>query len=527
LDDLMSLQDLQEAGQRMKADPAYFFRLVEDLIKVRDRRGTLSPLLANAAQRLYEAQRGRQNIVLKARQMGMTTWIAASFFLRTITTPGTMTLQVAHTRGAAESIFRMVQRMWQLLPDELREGPLKRSRANVGQMIFPALDSEFRIASACDEGVGRGLTVQNLHCSEVSRWPGNSSEILAGLRAALAPGGELVLESTPNGAYGTFYEEWCEATESYGPSAEENHQLVRHFLPWWLEPAYTGKAVDVSTLTEEEGILIERHGLNAGQIGFRRGLEHSYGELRSQEFAEDAETCFRATGMCCFDVNAIERRMLDLPTVNASRRSGALQVWLPRVSDHEYLVAVDTAGGGAEGDFAAVQVLEMATGLQCAELQQRLRPAELAHAAAELAREYNGAMIVVERNNHGAAVLAYLDTSERYDRVWGEGRETGWLTTAASKPAIIARLGSLLEQTPERFMSRRLLGECRTYVSGERGRSGAASGSHDDLVMAMAIGHAVRARVLESGGRSVDRNSVRHSAGNYDTVWPGVKHSWQ
>ena len=62
-------------------------------------------------------------------------------------------------------------------------------------MVFPELDSEFRILSAADPGAGRGLTIQNLHLSEVSRWPGNASETLAGLRAALAPNGEMVIES--------------------------------------------------------------------------------------------------------------------------------------------------------------------------------------------------------------------------------------------------------------------------------------------------------------------------------------------
>ena len=43
-----------------------------------------------------------------------------------------------------------------------------------GQMCFPELDSEFRVVSAGDENAGRGLTMQNLHCSEVSRWPGDA-----------------------------------------------------------------------------------------------------------------------------------------------------------------------------------------------------------------------------------------------------------------------------------------------------------------------------------------------------------------
>jgi hypothetical protein len=161
------------------------------------------------------------------------------------------------------------------------------------------------------------------------------------------------------------------------------------------------------------------------------------------------------------------------------------------------MVAVDTAGGGADGDFAAVQVVDVVTGMQCAELQQRLRPAELAKVVAELAREYGGATVVVERNNHGAAVLAYLEASERYTRVWHDSAgEAGWITTAASKAAMIARLGSAIVNAPLQFRSRRLLAECRTFVSGAGGKMGASGGSHDDLVMAMAMAECVRAELL-------------------------------
>jgi hypothetical protein len=205
---LNELEALLKLGDRLERDPAEVLWAAETLLKVRDRSGALRPLVANVAQRSFEARRGASNIVLKARQMGMTTWVAARFFLRTITRPGTLTLQVAQTQAAAEAIFQVVQRMWWELPEELREGPLRRSRANAWQMIFPELDSEFRVASASDASAGRGLSVQNLHCSEVSRWPGDAAETLAGLRAALAPEGELVLESTPNGSYGAFYEAW-------------------------------------------------------------------------------------------------------------------------------------------------------------------------------------------------------------------------------------------------------------------------------------------------------------------------------
>ncbi len=422
------------------------------------------------------------NIVLKARQMGVTTWVAGQYFLKTVTRRGALTVQVAHTREAAESIFGVAQRMWENLPAALREGPLVRSRANVGQMVFPQLDSEFRVVSAADGNAGRGLTIQNLHLSEVSRWPGDAMATLAGLRAALAPGGEMTIESTPSGAYGAFYDEWQRAEET---------ETVRHFFPWWMEPAYV--AEPASDLRPEEVELMQQHGLSAAQIGYRRGLERSFRGLREQEFAEDAMSCFKASGECCFEIEAIEQRLRAVPAPVETRRGGALQIWLPALRGKEYLVAVDTAGGGSDGDYAAIQVIELAFGLQCAELRERLGTLELARVAAMLAKEFGGATIAVERNNHGAGVLAYLDGVEHYANVYGQDGVAGWLTSSGSKPRMISRMGALLADQPELFHSRRLLEECRTFVTGAAGKMGAANGSHDDCLMAMAVAQAVRA----------------------------------
>jgi hypothetical protein len=460
------------------------------LLRVRDREGHNCALAANPAQRTFERERGRCNIVLKARQMGMTTWIAGRYFLKTISRRGVLTVQVAHTREAAESIFNVAQRMWENLPAPLRDGVLKRSRANVGQMVFTELDSEFRVVSAADGNAGRGLTIQNLHLSEVSRWGGDAAATLAGLKAALAPNGEMTLESTPAGAYGAFYDEWTRADETH---------LVRHFFPWWLEPAYV--AAPAEDLRSDEEALMRMHGLTTEQIGYRRGLERSFGGLRRQEFAEDAVSCFKATGECCFEIAAIERRLADVPAPLESRRGGALQLWLPALPGKEYVVSVDTAGGGSEGDFAAVQVIELASGVQCAELRERLGTLELARVAAALAREFNGATIAVERNNHGAGVLAYLDSSELYPRVYEQAGVAGWLTSAGSKPGMVSRLGALLTEQPELFFSARLLTECRTFVTGANGRMGAANGSHDDCLMAMGIAQAVRAEKVQNPRR--------------------------
>ncbi len=487
-----TVASLAKLGRMLEKYPGGYLYGAEELLRIRDREGRTRPLIANPAQLAFEANCTRSNIVLKARQMGLTTWIAGRMFLKTITRSGVLSVQVAHTREAAENIFAVAHRFWENLPEAMRHGPLTRSRANVGQMVFDQMDSEFRVVSAADENAGRGATIQNLHLSEVSRWPGDAGATLAGLRAALAPGGEITLESTPAGAYGCFYEQWMQAPET-GTS--------QHFFPWWLEPAYVG--ADAEKLSVEEEGLVAQHGLTRAQIGFRRTLGGRFGALHAQEFAEDPLTCFRSSGSCCFEVEAVDRRAAEIfseASPLASERGGALLMWFPPLPDRDYLVAVDTAGGGSTGDYAAIQVIALDTGLQCAELRERLAPLELARVAAMLGRRFRSrdgpALIAVERNNHGAAVLANLDQAEHYARVYAQEGVAGWLTSAGSKPAMISRMGVLLAEAPQLFRSARLLAECRTFVIHANGGTGAANGTHDDCLMAMAIAQAVRAEML-------------------------------
>ncbi len=459
------------------------------LLRVRAKNGSVVPLVANAVQLQFENgrvqmenERGREDVVLKARQMGMSTWVAGQFLLRTLLVPGTVTLQVAHTREAAMGLFRTVQRMWMHLPKELRDVEWKLGSRSKTEMTFPAMDSEFRIASAGEENAGRGLTVTNLHLSEVARWQGDATETLAGLRASLAPDGALVMESTPNGAYGCFYNEWRTAG---------GRGAVRHFFPWWMEPGYRAK-VAATELTEEEVALVAAHGLVPEQIGYRRELRQRFAGMAVQEFAEDAVSCFRESGAGFFEAAVIAARLLEVPPVTERRWNGALLVWRPPVAGRSYVVAADPAGGGADGDWSTAQVVDVSTGVQCAELQVRLPQRMFALRLAELAREFAGALIVVERNNHGAGVLAFLSNEcglRMYEAGDGQG---GFLTTAQSRAEMLAGLGVLLATRAELFCSVRLLEECRTFVMKDGGRTEAAAGSHDDLVMAMAIAQAVR-----------------------------------
>ena len=474
--------------------------LAESLLRVRGKDGVLYPLKANAVQREFERRRGAGNIVLKARQMGLTTWVAGRFLLKTITRPGTLTLQVAHTQESAEEILRIVHRFVEHLPAGLKAGALKTAKSNVRQIVFPEIDSEYRVVSAADKNAGRGMTAQNLHCSEVSRWgslgAGGAAEVLGGLRAALAAGpgcaAEQVLESTPKGAEGCFYEEWTRAEET---------GMVRHFFPWWMEERYRAAAVDADSLSEEEIELMTRPGvgLDLEQIGYRRGMRANLQGLARQEFAEDEETCFRASGESYFEIAAIERRLKTVSEPLTRRSNGRFEVWLPPMPGRWYVVAVDPAGGGSDGDYSAIEVLDLETGMQCAEFAGHVGGLELMEISRQIAWDYGTAWLVVERNNHGAEQLGLLK-DKGYLRVYaGEDGKPGLLTTSVSRPQMLAKMALALADSPEVFQSKKLLAECRSFVRLPNGGVGAQNGAHDDRVMAFAIALTAREELLRKG----------------------------
>jgi hypothetical protein len=78
-------------------------------------------------------------------------------------------------------------------------------------------------------------------------------------------------------------------------------------------------------------------------------------------------------------------------------------------------------------------------------------------------------------------VLALMETVCGYGRIYRQGGQAGWLTTSMSRPAALGRLDAALVEQPERFQSRRLLAECRSFVrcrmgARERGRERMTTG---------------------------------------------------
>jgi len=287
-----------------------------------------------------------------------------------------------------------------------------------------------------------------------------------------------------------FYDEWQKAEE-------QGYQ--KHFFPWWYESSYKE---DVSKkplgpMTEAEQELVSKHGLAEAQIAWRRTRLRIMKKQAAQEYAEDATSCFLASGECVFDLEKIEEAVGKSFAPVESHDNGRYLVWLAPHERKQYIIGVDSAGGGTDGDYACAQVIDRELALQCAELHGHFPPLELAKRLVKLGQRYRNALIAVERNNHGYGVLAHLKDLG-YHNLFTQGGLEGWLTSVVSRPTMIENLGAMLDEKPSLFVSERLLREMKTFVRHTDGNPAAAEGAHDDCVMAMAIALSVR---KEDSGR--------------------------
>jgi hypothetical protein len=159
-----------ESALRLKNDLEYFSQTA---LKLRPKAGPLEPFKFNAAQKklheLLEAQRAKTGrvraIILKARQLGVSTYVAARLYHRTIHSPGLRTIILGHERRASSNLFQIVKRFHENLAEDLRPSV---GTSSVEELIFDRIDSGYIVAVASGEGTGRSATAQLLHASEAA-----------------------------------------------------------------------------------------------------------------------------------------------------------------------------------------------------------------------------------------------------------------------------------------------------------------------------------------------------------------------
>jgi hypothetical protein len=469
---------------------------IETLLVVKSKERKTLPFRLTPIQRKVVREQRLRNIYLKPRQVGLSTLILAQNFARVVTEENFTAVTAAHDADTTEILFDTIHYFYNNLPPEFR--PVAKY-SNRRELYFPVLNSRYIVFTAGGKnGPGRGTTANAIHGSEVSRWP-NPDQIFGGLMESATKSAMVDLESTANGAGGFFHNLYTEATAGV-------NGYRAHFFPWWEQTEYrlsdkeaASYMVDTGReLSEDETRLMERAGLDREQINWRRWKRSTLKALFFQEYPEDSETCFITSGNSFFETDIVLRAKTvgGRPPIE-TKDNGNLLVWEQPQPGQDYVIGADVAEGLSDGDYCSAYVLKQSTGEDVAAIHGRWSPHVYAGKLETLAATYNQALVGVERNNHGHAVLTTLINNgtgncriykhRDYDQHGQEQLKPGWPTTSKTKPIMLSGLAKALEDAPENFRDNAMLGECLTFTYHDDGSVGAQSGCYDDRVMARAI----------------------------------------
>jgi len=513
----VSLVDTFIKGLSQMTAPSKYQGLNKDAffatrLKIKDKVGKVERFVMNKAQWDFDQKRTGRDIILKARQLGFSTLEQATIYHSILMNPGISCVTIANEGENTAHLVSVFDRFHTNFP--VNERPHRKGRYPYG-ISFPDSDSVVYIGTAGNRNWGRGKTVHHVHASEVAFWP-DARTTMSGLLESI-PGQELsahtqvTLESTANGAGGYFYE--LVMSSLLGQS-----EWTTHFYPWWWAEEYRLSLLSGERIayTDEEQALVERVMreesilLSPQQIKWRRDKIVTLKEEFQQEYPESIMAAFLTSGRPRFHMPALESRRntqimeakyVDHPTMSRGVPYYMLRIYEEAIKGAEYVVGADVAEGititsGGEADFSAAVVRHKRDNRQVATIHGRMEPYEFATLLADLGVYYNNALLGVERNNHGHAVLGFLQRGTGDGKVLPypniyvhlEDERLGWPTTPKTRPQMMADLAAEYGM-PDTYIIRdeEIIREAMTFTVAMNGREQASPGSFDDLVFADAI----------------------------------------
>lgn len=405
-------------------------------------------------------------IVLKARQMGMSTLIEAMGYWWTSTHRFTTTVIIAHEKEATKNLYEMFRRYYEYSHPSFKPDRKYNTKQDLTfdvsdevkktydaqNLPSPGLQSEIKTMVAT-EGKGRSSTIKFLHGSEVAFWDDSADVTSAAVQAVpMAPETFIFLESTANGIGGYYYDEWNAAKRG-------ESQFRPVFFAWHSHNEYETPNIiddDLGDLdAEEEALykLFEHEGYDRAswprKIYWRRLKKK---EFRTdpkkfyQEYPSTPEEAFLASGRPVFDVpmlQEMERIAVDAQKTHPYmcgdikkvvdpdtgmerikfieiRRVGdndptPLRVWWDVDRSRKYVIGVDVSEGievesssGKEADFSVITVFDVLARKVVARWRGYADPDQLGEIVFNIGTYYNTALVGVEINNHGIATAAKL-----------------------------------------------------------------------------------------------------------------------
>lgn len=460
-------------------------------------------------------------IVLKARQIGVSTIIEALMFTLAMILRRMSGLVISHEADSAGHLLQMTNHYW----ETWRFRDLYTIRHNsVRHMRWEDNGSSIRIATAKNVDVGHSHTIQFLHGSEVSRWD-NALALMMGLAQAVPDTHPsiIALESTAFGIGGYFYDQWNMAVDG-------ESDYIPLFFPWHKHPQYTATGLqlagesDVAAilghLNDEERVL-KALGISDERLIWRRWtiknrLANDLQGFHAQ-YPTTPEEAFVVTGHNIFPDGELTACYQPMPGVTGylveegprgvrfqPSLDGPLTIFRWPGTDmdrHKYMIAGD-ATRSITGDYSCAQVLNRRTWEQVAIFRKKIDPVSFGDQMTLLGRYYNWAILCPEIQGAGDATISrlislnypFLFEHRKAEKIPGQPETVyGWWSGVRAKQEAV---GNLLKVVIDGgsgaggiiIHDHKTYAEMRAYVSDDKGGfKNGASEKHDDTVTALAI----------------------------------------
>ena len=459
---------------------------IESELKIIDKdTNRVIPFRFNAIQEQYWRERTPSDYILKYRKGGFSTLTMAEYFARAVLLENQQVVFLAHREESTHLIFQTMHRFEQNLSPRWKEmlhGGRKSAQVrSKNELRFPNGSQIIAMSGASPDAL-RGLTPTMVHVSELAFWKSEwVDESFSSILGSLPPTGLIRVETTPSGAGSFAYEEWHHALD-------HDSRFKPFFYAWWDDPTNRVKEAvtwdELTPLSEDEGKLIRVFRLTPPQIAWRRDRRKEQKQKFKREYPEDSESCWSRSGSTVFDMEQVLACFGGHePQIEQEQGFTIFQDPQP---GHSYVIGVDPAGGNEQGDFSAMIGIDEETGEEVFEFYDRIPIHEFAERAYEVGMRYGEAMLAVERNNHGFAVLQYLTLTKPYPYLYeDDDGKLGIMTTAKSKNIMISKVNEYLWDGDLALKGRTLYRHLSGYAYDDRQRAGATGNGHDDLVSAL------------------------------------------
>ena len=475
---------IKEEYKKCLVDPIYFMK---KYVKIQH------PIRGTVNFDLYEFQEKTLtdlvdhdfNIILKSRQMGISTLTAAYSLWLMVFHKDKNVLCISINQETSKEIVTRVRFANDNLPSWLKVKEQEDNRLSL------RLTNGSQIKAVSSAGTSGRSSALSLLIIDEAAFIDNIEEIWLSAQYTLSTGGRAIMLSTPNGVGNFFHQTWIKAE-----AKENKFNTIR--LPWYLHPERDQTWRDKQT--ELSGV---------------KGA------------AQECDCDFSTTGNGIVDAATIDFYKQSKVKDPIEMRGLDHGYWIWEYPDYSrnYIVSADVARGDG-ADYSAFQVIDVESLTQVAEYKGQIGTKDYGNMLVSVATEYNNALLIVENANIGWAVLQqiidrqypntfyssadlqYVDVERQLTNKVNRDEKKmipGFTNSQKTRPLLISKLETYFRERSVEVRSLRFLDELSVFI-WDGNKVAAMKGYNDDLVMAMSIGLWVRDTALKLRQQSMDLN---------------------